>query len=59
MTAAVAMVPYDPKAAVFWSNLVEAAYSTFYNNPGNPNPQPPAFPRLPSKAMIRTFSPAC
>ena len=44
MTNAVAMVPYDPKAAVFWSNLVEAAYSTFYNNPGNPNPQPPAFP---------------
>ena len=30
---------------MFWSNLVEAAYSTFYNNPGNnPNPQPPAFP---------------
>lgn len=44
MTNATAMVPYDPKAAVFWSNLVEAAYSTFYNNPGNPNPQPPAFP---------------
>ena len=44
MTAATAMVPFDPKAAVFWSNLVEAAYSTFYINPGNPNPQPPAFP---------------
>lgn len=44
MAATTAMVPYDPKAAVFWSNLVEAAYSTFDNNPGNVNPQPPAFP---------------
>lgn len=38
------MVPYDPQPAVFWSNLVESAYATFYNNPGHPNPQPPAFP---------------
>jgi len=38
------MIPYDPQAAVVWSDLVESAYTTFYNNPGNPNPQPPAFP---------------
>ena len=43
-SSAAAMVAYDPQAAVFWSNLVEQAYATFYNNPGNPNPQPPVFP---------------
>lgn len=44
MTSATKMVPYSPQVAVFWSNLVELAYSTFASNPGNPNPQAPTFP---------------
>lgn len=44
MTNATTMVPYSPQVAVFWSNLVELAYSTFASNSGNPNPQPPTFP---------------
>ena len=44
VSPAAPMIAYNPNDAMLWSGLVNQAYDTFSNHPGNANPPPPVLP---------------